>query len=74
MNTVQNIECVTDLSLLVNTSLVDVVADKIRQNIYTGKYEAGKKLSVRELSEAYAGEGCIEPSHLRGLCGGAAPP
>ena len=41
MNTVQNIECVTDLSLLVNTSLVDVVADKIRQNIYTGKYEAG---------------------------------
>lgn len=38
MNTVQNIECVTDLSLLVNTSLVDVVADKIRQNIYTGKF------------------------------------
>ena len=53
MNTVQNIECVTDLSLLVNTSLVDVVADKIRQNIYTGKYEAGKKLIVRELSEEF---------------------
>lgn len=53
MNTAQNIECVTDLSLLVNTSLVDVVADKIRQNIYTGKYEAGKKLIVRELSEEF---------------------
>ena len=53
MNTVQNIECITDLSLLVNTSLVDVVADKIRQNIYTGKYEAGKKLIVRELSEEF---------------------
>ena len=53
MNTVQNIECITDLSLLVNTSLVDVVADKIRQNIYTGKYEAVKKLIVRELSEEF---------------------
>ena len=38
MNTVQNIECITDLSLLVNTTLVDVVADNIRQNIYNGKY------------------------------------
>lgn len=53
MNTVQNIESVADLSLLVNTSLVDVVADKIRENIYTGKYEAGKKLIVRELSEEF---------------------
>lgn len=53
MNTMQLVENVTDLSLLVNTSLVDVVADKIRQNIYSGKYEAGKKLIVRELSEEF---------------------
>ena len=83
MNTVQNIECVTDLSLLVNTSLVDVVADKIRQNIYTGKYEAGKKLIVRELSEEFGvshtpvkdalnrliSEGYVEALHERRTAG-----
>lgn len=41
------------LSQFVNTSLVDVVADQIRTNIYTGKYPGGKKLVVRELSEEF---------------------
>lgn len=41
------------LSMLVNTSLVDVIAQKIRANIYSGKYEAGKKLIVRELAEEF---------------------
>lgn len=43
----------TDLSSFVNTSLVDVVADRIRTNIYTGQYLGGKKLVVRELSEEF---------------------
>lgn len=51
--TMFNIDTEHDLSSFVNTSLVDVVADKIRNNIYTGKYEAGKKLIVRELSEEF---------------------
>ncbi|MCI8649521.1 MAG: GntR family transcriptional regulator [Anaerotruncus sp.] len=42
-----------DLSQFVKTSLVDVVADRIRTNIYTGKYPAGKKLIVRELSDEF---------------------
>ena len=42
-----------DLDLLLNTSLVDVVAEKIRTNIYTGKYKAGQKLIVRELSDEF---------------------
>lgn len=42
-----------DLSLLVNTSLVDIITQKIRTNIYTGKYEAGKKLVVRELADEF---------------------
>jgi|GEM_PF-199626 len=43
----------SDLSSFVNTSLVDLVADKIRTNIYSGKYPAGHKLVVRELSEEF---------------------
>lgn len=43
----------TPLELLVNTSLVDVLAEKIRSNIYSGKYEANKKLIVRELAEEF---------------------
>ncbi len=42
-----------DLSEFVNTSLVDRLVKKIRTNIYTGKYPAGKKLIVRELSEEF---------------------
>ena len=53
MNELLEPTLVSNLSLLVNTSLVDVVAQKIRSNIYTGKYEAGKKLIVRELSEEF---------------------
>ena len=43
----------TDIRVLVNTSLVDVITKKIRSNIYTGKYESGKKLVVRELAEEF---------------------
>lgn len=50
---IRKINATDDLSLLVNTSLVDVIAQKIRSNIYTGKYEAGRKLVVRELSEEF---------------------
>lgn len=32
-------------------SLVDVVTDRIRDNIFSGKYRPGKKLVVREISE-----------------------
>jgi len=39
------------LDQYVNVSLVDIVTNRIRKNIYTGKYEPGKKLIVRELSE-----------------------
>lgn len=35
----------------VSYSLVDVVTDKIRSNIFSGKYLPGKKLVVREISE-----------------------
>ncbi|WP_101911587.1 GntR family transcriptional regulator [Marasmitruncus massiliensis] len=42
-----------DLSHFVSTSLVDLVASKIRTNIYLGKYPAGQKLVVRELSEEF---------------------
>jgi DNA-binding GntR family transcriptional regulator len=41
----------TKLEEYVNVSLVDMVTDKIRNNIYSGKYLPGKKLVVRELSE-----------------------
>lgn len=37
--------------LIVNTSLVDVLSKKIRDNIHSGKYMPGQKLIVRELSE-----------------------
>lgn len=40
-----------ELDQFVNTSLVDIVTQKIRTNIYTGKYEPGTRLIVRELSE-----------------------
>ncbi|MCC2877727.1 GntR family transcriptional regulator [Lachnoclostridium pacaense] len=40
-----------NLEEFVNISLVDMVADKIRSNIYNGKYLPGKRLVVRELSE-----------------------
>lgn len=39
--------------MMVNMSLVDILTQKIRNNIYTGKYEAGKKLIVRELSDEF---------------------
>ncbi len=42
-----------DLRRFINTSLVDMVADRIRSNIYTGKYAPGKKMVVRELSEEF---------------------
>ena len=42
-----------DLSKFVQVSLVDIITDKIRTNIYTGKYQPGKKLIVRELSEEF---------------------
>ena len=35
----------------VSCSLVDVVTDRIRNNIFSGKYLPGKKLVVREISE-----------------------
>ena len=35
----------------VSCSLVDVVTDRIRSNIFSGKYLPGKKLVVREISE-----------------------
>ncbi len=40
-----------DINAYVNTSLVDIVTQKIRANIFSGKYEPGKKLIVREISE-----------------------
>jgi len=46
-------EKVEILNELVNTSLVDVLTEKIRHNIYTGKYHAGKRLVVRELSNEF---------------------
>jgi DNA-binding GntR family transcriptional regulator len=46
-------ETKSKLSDYVKTSLVDLVADKIRTNIYSGKYPAGRKLIVRELSEEF---------------------
>lgn len=36
-----------------STSLVDSLVKKIRSNIYTGRYPAGKKLVIRELSEEF---------------------
>ena len=42
-----------DLSKFVSTSLVDVVTDKIRDDILLGRLEPGQKLVVRELSERY---------------------
>lgn len=53
MNTQSSADLGNDLSILINTSLVDVVTQKIRANIYTGKYEAGKKLIVREIAEEF---------------------
>ena len=47
------LEANADLSDFVSTSLVDLVASKIRTNIYLGKYPAGQKLVVRELSEEF---------------------
>lgn len=41
------------LNARVNTSLVDIITQMIRKNIYTGKYEEGKKLIVRELAEEF---------------------
>ena len=35
----------------VSCSLVDVVTDRIRSNIFSGKYLPGMKLVVREISE-----------------------
>lgn len=35
----------------INTSLVEIVTNQIRSNIFSGKYPSGKKLIVRELSE-----------------------
>lgn len=40
-----------NLKEYVNVSLVDVVTDKIRSNIYSGIYSPGKRLIVREISE-----------------------
>lgn len=39
------------LQQYVSTSLVEMVTDRIRSNIYNGKYPGGHKLIVRELSE-----------------------
>lgn len=41
-----------DLSAFVKTSLVDLVTDRIRAAIFAGTYLPGRKLIVRELSEA----------------------
>lgn len=41
-----------DLSAFVKTSLVDLVTRQIRNGIFTGRFLAGQKLIVRELSEA----------------------
>lgn len=40
-----------DLVNYVNTSLVDVTTERIRNNILSGKYAPGAKLVVRELSD-----------------------
>ena len=40
-----------NLKEYVNVSLVDVVTDKIRSNIYSGIYSPGQRLIVREISE-----------------------
>lgn len=40
-----------DIEKFVNTSLVEIVANKIRSNIYKGKYEPGQRLIVRELAD-----------------------
>ena len=42
-----------DLSKFVQVSLVNTFQIRIRTNIYTGKYQPGKKLIVRELSEEF---------------------
>ncbi|MCC8026281.1 MAG: GntR family transcriptional regulator [Clostridium sp.] len=47
MNQTKNV----NLEEYVNLSLVDMVTDKIRSNIYNGRYLPGKRLVVRELSE-----------------------
>ena len=39
------------LEQYISVSLVDVVTDKIRSNIYSGKYLPGQRLIVREISE-----------------------
>lgn len=41
-----------NLEQMVNTSLVEVVVKKIRENIYRGVYKPGQKMVVRELSES----------------------
>ena len=40
-----------NLEQYVSVSLVDVVTEKIRSNIYSGKYLPGQRLVVREISE-----------------------
>jgi len=42
---------ISDLSQYTSTSLVEIVTNTIRKNIYNGTYAPGEKLIVRELSE-----------------------